>query len=107
LRRRRDGDSSRANLVGKIITKVYSGYVHAASPHVMDMYVGEPPRFDVSGKFGRWRRGTHADDALNYFLRALFSMAFAAKAFNDEKLFLELRAKAATLEAGMRARKAS
>jgi hypothetical protein len=45
-----------------------------------------------------------AKDALNYFLRALFSMAYAAKAFGDEALFEEMRAEAAKLEARMQAR---
>jgi hypothetical protein len=99
-------DSSRANLVGKVITKAYSGFVHAASPHIMDMYGGAPPRFDISGEFRNLRREEHADDALNYFLRALFSMAYAAKAFGDEELFSEMRAEAAKLEARMQAREA-
>jgi hypothetical protein len=47
------------------------------------------------------------NDALNYFLRALFSMAFAAKAFGDEDLFSEMRAEAAKLEAIMQAREGS
>jgi len=99
-------DSSRANVVGKVITKAYSGFVHAASPHIMDMYGGMPPRFDISGEFRNLRREENANDALNYFLRALFSMAFAAKAFGDENLFSEMRAEAAKLEARMQAREA-
>jgi hypothetical protein len=95
---------SGANVVDKIITKAYSGFVHAASPHIMDMYGGLPPRFDVSGDFRSLRGEEHADDALNYFLRALFSMAFAAKAFGDEELFSEMRAEAAKLEARMQSR---
>jgi hypothetical protein len=96
-------DSSRANIVDKVIAKAYSGFVHAASPHIMDMYGGVPPRFDVSGEFRNLRDGVHANDALNYFLRALFSMAFAAKAFGDENLFSEMRAKARQLETNMQA----
>jgi hypothetical protein len=99
-------DGSRANVVNKIITKAYSGFVHAASPHIMDMYGGWPPRFDLSGEFRTLRGEEHADDALNYFLRALFSMAFAAKAFGDEALFEEMRAEAGKLEARMQAREA-
>jgi hypothetical protein len=98
--------NSRANVVGKIITKPYSGFVHAASPHIMDMYGGWPPRFDISGEYRSLRGEGHANDALNYFLRALFSMAFAAKAFGDEALFEEMRAEAAKLDARMQAREA-
>lgn len=88
IHRRLDQDASRANVVFKIVNKAYSGFVHAASPHIMDMVYGESsPHFDLSGASRRlWGEG-HANDALNYFLRALFSMAFAAKAFGDEELF--------------------
>lgn len=99
-------DSSRANVVGKILTKTYSGFVHAASPHIMDMCGGAPARFDISGEFRSLRGEEHADDALNYFLRALFSIAFAAKAFGDEELFLEMHAKSTRLEAIMQSRDA-
>ena len=100
-----EGDS-RANVVSKIIAKAYSGFVHAASPHIMDMYGGWPPQFDLSGEFRTLRGEEHADDALNYFLRALHSMALAAKAFGDEALFEAMLAEADKLEARMQAREA-
>jgi hypothetical protein len=106
VNRQGDGDSSRANLVDKVLTKAYSGFVHAASPHIMDMCGGVPPRFDVSGEFKSLRGGAQANDALNYFLRALFAMALAAKAFGEEELFLELRAKSTAFEGSMQACKA-
>jgi hypothetical protein len=99
IHRELGAESSRAE---RIITKAYSGFVHAASPHIMDMCGGEPPRFDVSGKFRTLRGEEHADDALNYFYRALLSMALAAKAFGEEELFSEMRDEAAKLEARMK-----
>jgi hypothetical protein len=47
-----ENNSQRANTVGKVMTKAYSGYVHAASPHIMDMYGGWPACFDISGASG-------------------------------------------------------
>lgn len=96
-------DESRANIAGKILTKAYSGFIHAASPHIMDMCGGEPARFDVSGKFSHLRTAAHADDALNYFFRALASMAIAAKAIGDEELFLGMKAAASEFETQMKA----
>jgi hypothetical protein len=98
-------EGSRANVVGKIITKSYSGFIHAASPHIMDMYGGWPPRFDISGDIGTLRDAA-ANDALNYFLRALHSMAFAAKAFGDQALFAAMLAEADKLQARIQAREA-
>ncbi|HEY5306311.1 MAG TPA: hypothetical protein VIJ52_06560 [Pseudolabrys sp.] len=92
---------SRANTVEKILTKAYSGFVHAASPHIMDMCGGEPPRFDVSCEFSGLRKASQENDALNYFYRALLSMAFGAKALGDEELFSSIRAAASQFESRM------
>ena len=40
----------------------YSGYVHAASPHIMEMYGGNPARFHVRGMHGTPRQDEHRDD---------------------------------------------
>ena len=45
-------DSSTAIEVSRTVSKIYSGYVHAASPQIMDMYGGSPPRFHVRGMLG-------------------------------------------------------
>jgi hypothetical protein len=87
-----------ANVAEKIIAKAYSGFVHAASPHIMDMCVGAPPRFDINGTFRELRMASYVRDASNYFLRGLMTSAVAAKAFNDEALFSDLRTAAANLE---------
>ena len=98
-------DSARANVASKILTKAYSGFVHAASPHVMDMYGGFLPRFDITGESRTLRGEGYANDALNYFLRAMFSMAFASNAFGDEELFLKMRDESAKLEGKIEAHK--
>jgi len=92
------GDTSRANAVGKVITKTYSGFVHAASPMIMDMVWGEPPRFDVRGETGRLSARGFDHDALNYFYRALVATGFAAKAFGDEDLFDKIYGSARAFE---------
>jgi hypothetical protein len=94
-------EAVRAKGVGKVLTKAYSGFIHAASPHIMDMYGGMPPRFDVNGASKNFRYAAHARDALNYFYRSVLAMAIAAKAFQDESLFSSMRALAAEMETGM------
>lgn len=44
-----------------IVEDVYSGYVHAAYPHIMEMYGGDPPRFHLDGmintpRIEAWRK---------------------------------------------------
>lgn len=90
----RDGaafDPSTGTESYRTISKAYSGYVHAASPQIMDMYGGTPPRFHVNGMLGTPREEEHRDDLWNYFYRSVISFAFAAKAFGDDALFESIR----------------
>ena len=78
--------------VTRQISKAYSGYVHAASPQIMDMYFGSPPRFQTGGMKGTERHEDHRDDLWNYFYRGILAFALAAKAFGLEKMFESIRA---------------
>ena len=84
-------DSSTAIEVSRTVSKTYSGYVHAASPQIMDMYVGNPLRFHVRGMLGTPRHQEHRADLWNYFYRNILSFGFVAKAFGDDKLFALIR----------------
>lgn len=75
----------------RTVSKAYSGYVHAASPHIMDMYVGNPPRFHMRGMLGTLRHFEHRADLWNYFFRGIISFGFAAKAFGDDEMFASIR----------------
>ncbi|MCI5168191.1 MAG: hypothetical protein D3903_19415 [Candidatus Electrothrix sp. GM3_4] len=68
-------------------SKAYSGYVHAASPQVMEMYGGDPPHFHVTGMRNTPWFIDHKDDLWNYFYRGLCAFSYAAKAFGDDKMF--------------------
>ena len=77
---------SRQADLGETIGKTYSGFVHGASPHIMDMCGGYPPSFHLSGMRGTVRINEYADDAWNYFYRSFLSVIVVAKAFGDESL---------------------
>jgi hypothetical protein len=83
--------SSKHLEASRTVSKAYSGYVHAASPQIMDMYGGDPPRFHVSGMLGTERHVEHRADLWNYFYRGILAFAIAAKAFGDEELFRSIR----------------
>ena len=70
----------------RTLGKMYSGFVHGASPHIMDMYGGNPPKFYVAGMLGTPRINEHRDDLWNYFYRGILAFSFAAMAFGDEVL---------------------
>jgi hypothetical protein len=72
---------------GKEVSNIYSGFVHGVSPHIMDMYGGQPPKFHVRGMLGTLRIIEHEEDLWNYVYRGILSCAFAAKVFGHEKMF--------------------
>lgn len=77
---------SRGIDLSRTINKAYSGFIHAASPHIMDMYGGNPPKFHLSGMLGTPRIEEYAADLWNYFYRGQLSFVGAAKAFGDKDL---------------------
>ena len=68
------------------VQKAYSGYVHGASPQIMEMYLGSPPRWHLRGMIETHRADDHRLDLRNVFYRSIGSFFFAAKAFRDEEL---------------------
>lgn len=84
-------DQSSTIEVGRTVSKIYSGYVHGASPQLMELYYGDPPYFHLAGGIDSPFHQDHVDDLLNYYYRAILSFAFAAKAFGEEELFEKIR----------------
>ena len=80
-------DPSRMITLYKTLAKTYSGFVHAASPQIMDMYGGNPPHFHVEGMLGTRRHAEHRMDLWNYYFRSISAFGLAAKAFGDQELF--------------------
>ena len=80
-------EPSRGIRLSKTISKAYSGFVHGASPHIMEMYGGNPAKFHVQGMLGSPRMQEHERDIWNYFNRAIVTFGFAAKALGAEELF--------------------
>lgn len=74
----------------RTLSQTYSGYIHGASVHIMDMYGGNPPRFHLSGMLKTPRMKESIDDAWNYFYRGLISTMMVALSFKENELFKEL-----------------
>jgi hypothetical protein len=84
---RKDAESgvsnpSRGAELMRTLSKAYSGFVHGASPQIMNLFGGFPPRFHISGMLGTPHELEHRDDLWNYFYRGLLS-------FNEVALVLE------------------
>lgn len=81
------------------VSKTYSGFVHAASPQIMDMCGGDPPRFHIAGMNGTPRVAEHVEDAWNYYYRGLLDVVVVAKALGDAELEDQLTKYIAEFEA--------
>ena len=64
--------------VHRTLTKTNSGYVHGASPHIMEMYGGLPEKFHISGMLGKPPHDRAVHDATNYFYRGLLMVTHVA-----------------------------
>jgi hypothetical protein len=53
----------------------------------MEMYQGNPPRFQVRGVAESQSQAEHSADLWNYFFRGIHAFAFVAKAFGEDALF--------------------
>lgn len=78
------GDPSGHISAARTVSKAYSGFVHAASSHIMDMYGGFPPRFHTSGMLGTARKPEHRQDIINYYYRGLTAFVAAARALGHQ-----------------------
>lgn len=84
-------DPSSAIEAFRTVHKIYSGFLHAASPQIMDMYFGSPPHFHTRGMVGTERQQDHREDLWNHFYRSILVFANSAKAFGDEELVEQLK----------------
>ena len=81
---------SQALAASEAVGTAYSGFVHANSESIMDMYGGSPAHFHVQGMLGTPRIGAYMRDAGNYVYRGLMATITAAKAFGDAQLVAAL-----------------
>lgn len=70
----------------RTVSKANSGFVHAASPHIMDMYGGSPAKFHVRGMLTSGRQAGHERDLWNYFYRGIVAFSLSARSFGDRIL---------------------
>lgn len=53
------------------VHKAFSGYIHGAYPHIMEMYGGNPPHFHMAGMSGTPRMLEWVDQLVTYVYRAI------------------------------------
>lgn len=82
-----EGPVSDASAVFETIDSTYSGFIHAASVHIMDTYGGSPPRFQIEPMYLTSRLDDAFVDFRNYLLRSLTDVGFASYALKQRHIF--------------------
>lgn len=83
-------DAAQALVAGEGVGTAYSGYVHAASENIMDMYGGERPHYHLQGMVGTPRIQETIEANENHVYRGLMATIISAKAFGGAELVKEL-----------------
>ena len=76
---------------GRMLSKIYSDYLHAASPQIMDMYFGQPPKFHTNGVRDTIRHAEYSDMFINHIFRSIHSFAWASRALGEDTVFSDVR----------------
>ncbi len=63
------------------VHKAFSGYVHGAYPHIMEMYGGNPPHFHMRGMLGTPRIREWEDQLVTYVYRAIMTAELTSRKF--------------------------
>ena len=69
--------SDRQRIQG-LLFKAYSGYVHGAYPHIMELFGGRPAKYHTSGMIGTPAIDSCEAQLVHYLYRALLSVELVA-----------------------------
>jgi hypothetical protein len=63
----------------RTVQQAFSGYVHGAYPHIMELFGGDPPRFHMSGMLGTPRIEEWQAQLVGYVHRLIMITIFVAR----------------------------
>lgn len=78
-------DPSRSGKLSDVIHKLYSGFVHGAAAHIMEIYDPDTGGFAVRGMSGTPKVYDHAYDIWNVVYRTGLSFLFASRAYGSDR----------------------
>lgn len=85
-------NSSDAQELLRTTQQAFSGYVHGAYPHIMELYGGMPPQFHMSGMRGTPRVDEWRNQLVGYVYRVSMMSVFVARKLGLEEMEKNLRA---------------
>ena len=80
-------DSCTGKEMMRTVHRAYSGFVHGASPQIMEMYGGNPPHFHIKGMLRSPKLQSWTNDFWHHAYRSFCSHIAYAKALGEEKHF--------------------
>jgi hypothetical protein len=83
---------SDAQRLRRTLAQAYSGYVHGASVHILEMYGGNPPRYYLRGMCDTPRIEELTANYWDYLYRGILVIALAAASFGEVELGVKLYA---------------
>lgn len=83
---------SDAQELRRTLSKAHSGYVHATSEHILEVYGGAPRRFHIEGMLGTPRQKEFERYSLHFFYRGLITIMYSVLAFREEQALNRLYA---------------
>lgn len=84
-------DPQQGQKVFRTIGKTFSGYVHGANSHIMELYGGNPPKFHLDGMLNTPRDEEAVQNSMHYFYRGILALMFIALAFQNLSIFDDLK----------------
>lgn len=85
-------NASDAQELLRTVHQAFSGYVHGAYPHIMEMFGGNPPRFHVSGMLGTPRIDEWRGQLVGYVQRLIIATVFVARKLGVTDMEAPIRA---------------
>lgn len=83
----------------RTLDKTFSGFLHGASPQIMEMYGGPVPHFHILGMLGTPREEQARNSIWNYFYRGLCDQLLVALCFRLSEVVAQLETIRAEYEA--------
>lgn len=86
----------------RTVHQAFSGYVHGAYPHIMELYGGNPPHFHVSGMLNTPRIDEWRNQLVGYVHRLIISSVFISRKMGVQELEPNIRKLLDVYEAEMK-----
>lgn len=93
IERRQASAVPKGKQAASIVYQAYSGYVHAASPHIMEMCSFNSLRFSLDGSENVELFESHVRDAVNYFVQGFYVVAAMASKLGKPKLYQDFKSR--------------